>query len=463
MTNVTKPKSMKTFFVIWLGQLLSMVGSGLTGFALGVWIFEQTGQVTPFAMTALFGILPRVILSPFAGALVDRWNRKTVMIISDSAAGIVTIIAAVLLMSGNLEVWMIYLISVLEAIFGTFQGPAYMSSVSLLVPKEQLGRANGMIGLGRSIETIITPIIAGALFVGIGLKGVIIIDIVTFVLAVLALLIVRIPQPKAALVSEASEKKQSIWGDIAFGWQYLTKRQGLLGLLLYFACVNFFLSVCGVMIGPLILSSGNPAQLGLVQTVMGLGMLGGSLVISAWGGPKHNRIPMLIGVISLASIGYILIGVSPDILYTLLGGLTLMLFIPVASGISQTMFQAKVVPNVQGRVFATRGMISSSMMPIAFLSSGPVADYVFKPLLVEGGALADTFVGRWVGVGPGRGLGLMFIASGVCLILVSLAAYAYPRIRHLEKENPDMIETGEDDQKIDEKDVRKEIPLKAET
>jgi len=462
VTNVTKPKSMKTFFVIWLGQLLSMVGSGLTGFALGVWIFEQTGQATPFAMTALFGILPRLILSPFAGALVDRWNRKTVMIISDSAAGVVTLIAAALLMSGNLEVWMIYIISALEAIFGTFQEPAYMSSVSLLVPKEQLGRANGMIGLGQSIEAIITPIIAGALFVGIGLQGVIIIDIVTLVFAVLALVIVRIPQPEIAQVSDVSEKKKSIWGDIAFGWQYLTKRQGLLGLLLYFACVNFFLNVCGITLGPLILSSGTPTQLGLVQTAMGLGMLGGSLVISTWGGPKRNRVPMVIGVISLASVGYILIGVSSDIIYTLLGGFTLMLFIPVASGISQTMFQVKVVPNVQGRVFATRGMISRSMMPIAFLISGPVADYVFKPLLIEGGVLANTFVGRWIGVGPGRGLGLMFIATGICVMLISLAAYAYPRIRRLEKEIPDVIEAGVNDQKVVEKDVRREIPRKVE-
>lgn len=171
---------------------------------------------------------------------------------------------------------------------------------------------------------------------------------------------------------------------------------------------------------------------------------------------------MVIGGISIASVGYILIGVSPDLIYILLGGLTLMLFIPVVSGISQAMFQAKVVPNVQGRVYATRGMISLSMMPIAFLISGPVADYVFKPLLVEGGALADTFVGRLIGVGPGRGLGLMFIAAGICLMLISLAAYAYPRIRHLEKENPDIVDAGEDEQVVDE-DVRKGMPLKVET
>jgi DHA3 family macrolide efflux protein-like MFS transporter len=222
-------KTMRTFFIIWIGQLTSMIGSGLIGFALAVWIYDQTGQATPFALTALFSSLPRILLSPIAGAVTDRWNRKWIMLISDSLSGIITLVTAVLLLTSNMQVWMIYMISFFESVFGAFQQPAYSASIVMLVPKEQLTRANSMIQMGQAIQTILTPILAGALFSTIGMTGIIIIDVVTYLFALFTLIIVHIPQPEA--VAEETHEKRSMLKDVVFGWKYLVERRGLFGLL----------------------------------------------------------------------------------------------------------------------------------------------------------------------------------------------------------------------------------------
>ncbi len=430
-------QGMRTFIIIWLGQLTSMIGSGLIGFALAVWIFEKTGQATPFAMTALFSTLPRILLSPVAGALTDRWNRKKIMLISDSLSGVITLATAMLLFTGQMQVWMIYLISFLGSIFASFQQPAYSASIVMLVPKDQLTRANSMVQMGQAIETILTPLMAGALFSTIGMKGIILIDVITYGFALLTLIIVTIPQPSA--ITNLSAINGSILKDIAFGWRYLAERRGLLGLLLYYAAVNFFLSLSGVMLGPLVLSFGTPTAMGAAQTVMGAGMLAGSLVMSLWGGFKNKKIPTVIGFIFLASLGYLVVGLKPELLYVSIGVFIITFFIPFASGPSSAIFAAKVAPEIQGRVFATRSMLAQSMMPLAYLLSGVLADFIFTPLLVKGGALANTFVGRWLGVGPGRGIGLMIICSGMLLLIISVIAYANPRIRNIESEIPDAL------------------------
>jgi MFS transporter, DHA3 family, macrolide efflux protein len=437
MTMTNKPKGMRTFLTIWIGQLMSMLGSGLISFALAVWIFDQTGQATPFALTALFGTLPRILLSPIAGAVVDRRNRKMIMLVSDSLAGVLTLATAVLLLTGQMQIWMIYLISFFESVFAAFQGPAYSASVVMLVPKKQLTRANSMLQMGEAIQSIITPILAGALFTTIGMTGIIIIDAATYLFALFTLIIVRIPQPEPA--KQTQDQHQSMLKDVAFGWRYLVDRPGLMGLIWYFAVVNFLLNISSVMVGPLILSFGNAASLGLVQTIQGAGLLAGSILMSVWGGPKRHRVGFLILFIFLASLGYLVAGSSPTVAAICAGFFILLFFIPFGSSTSSALFALKVAPDVQGRVFATRSMISQSMMPLAFVLSGVLADNVFNPLMMEGGALADTFVGRWIGVGPGRGIGLMLISSGILLLIVSGIAFANRHIRRIEVEIPDVV------------------------
>jgi len=433
-------QGMKTFLIIWLGQLISMLGSGLTSFALGVWIFAQTGKATPFALTILFGNLPRILLLPVAGSLADRWNRRWVMILSDTGNALVTISVFILLFFGSLQFWHVYLIATLGSIFSAFQEPAYSASITMLLPKKDLSRANGMMQMGQALEMVITPIIAGVLFVAIGLSGILVIDFVTFLFAVGALLIVHIPQPERTV---AEGKKSSIVADALFGWNYLKARPGLFGLLWYFAMVNFLLNWSGVLIGPMILSSFSAKTLGTIQMFIGLGMLTGGILSSIWAGPKR-RVTAVIGYIGFALLGMIVAGLRSNPIFIGGGFFWLMIFIPLASSASQAVFQTKVAPELQGRVFSIRSMISRSVMPIAYLLAGPLADRVFGPLMDVDGAWADTFLGSVLGTGAGRGIGLMLVASAFAGILVTILAYANPRIRNIEDELPDALPKATD-------------------
>ena len=300
---------MRTFLLIWLGQLFSILGSGLSSFALGVWIYQQTGQATPFALTILFGSVPRLLIMPLAGSLADRWNRRLIMILADTGAALGTVALVFLLFFGDLQVWHIYIIVVISSVFSSFQEPAYMASITMLVPKKDFARANGMSQMGQAIGSIVTPLLAGILFVAIGLKGIILIDLATFFLAVSPLLIVRIPQPE---LMESSSEKKSVSSDFAKGWRFVSSRSGLLGLLLYYAMVNFLLNVVGVLSTPMILAVHSAAVLGGIQTAMGGGMLVGGLAMSTWGGPKTLRIPKVIGFITLAVLGLVVAGLQVE-------------------------------------------------------------------------------------------------------------------------------------------------------
>mgnify|MGYP000845511722 FL=1 len=437
-TRIQPPKDMKTFFIIWGGQLISMLGSGLTQFALGVWIYDQTKQATPFAITVLLGAIPRVLLLPIAGSIADRFNRRIIMILADTFSALLTLAIFFLLGAGQLQLWHVYLLSVLGSVLSAFQEPAYTASISMIVPKEKLGSANGMAQMGQALTSVLTPVMAGALFVFIGFNGIILIDFVTFFFAIAALLFVHIPQPERA----PEHKDKNIWQDMQFGWNYLNERKGLLGLLLYYAMVNFLLNWSAVLLIPMVLSRFTADVLGIIQTVMGVGMLAGSIIMSAWGGAKR-RIPTAIGFIILGVTGFIIAGLQPNPWFIGAGIFLLMFSVPLASGNSQVVFQTKVPREIQGRVFSVRSTISQSMMPLAFLTAGPLADKFFEPLLQDGGALASTFVGQILGTGVGRGIGLMFILSGLTAILVSVMVYANPRIRNLEDELPDATPTEE--------------------
>jgi len=436
MTQQTVSHGMRTFIVVWFGQLVSTIGSGLTGFALGVWVYQETGSTTLFAMNMLAYAIPNLVVSPFAGALVDRWDRRKIMILSDTGAGLATLSVAALLVTGNLEVWHVFVATAVSASFTTFQWPAYSATTTLLVPKEQLGRAGGMVQIGEAVSQLLAPAAAGALFVTTGLQGVVLIDFVTYLIAVGTLLLVRFPQPETT--KEGEESKGSLLSEAVYGWKYIAARSGLLGLLLIFAAFNFLNSLTNPLIAPLILDMTSADVFGYLASIVGVGMLIGTLVMSVWGGPKR-RIHGVLFFLFLAGLFTMGFGISSSLIVMAVAGFFLMLVLPVINGSSQAIWQSKVAPDVQGRVFAVRRMIAWSIIPIAYVLAGPLNDKIFKPLLVEGGTLANTFVGQVIGVGPSRGTGLLFIVIGLLSALVALSGYLSPRVSKVEDELPDVI------------------------
>lgn len=452
---------MRTFLIIWFGQLISIIGSGLTGFGLSVWIYEQTGQALPIALNALFFNLPRVLLAPFAGAIADRYDRRSIMILADIGAAVATLGVVVMLLTGRLEVWHIYLSTILSSSFGAFQDPAYRASITMLVPKEDLARAGGMDQMSFAVQSIITPLLAGVLYAGFGLQAIIVIDFATFLFAVGALALVHIPQPQSTIGGLEDSGRDSMWRNATFGWKYLLKRPGLFGLLWYYAVVNFFLSFSGVLVAPLVLSNGTPAELGVVQTSGGVAMLVGGLIMSFWGGPKSRRIWGVIAAIAISGFGFLLAGLRPSTSLIASAQFVILLFIPISAAISQAVWQMKVAPDIQGRVFAIRSMIAFSIMPIANIAAGLLADKVFEPLMAKGGFLGGTIIGVAIGVGSGRGIALIFVISALFLWLSSIIAFATPRIRNLELEIPDAIPNrpSEVQPEIDGVPIKEMVPV----
>lgn len=426
---------MRAFLIIWFGQLISTLGSGLTSFALGVYVYQRTGSVTEFSLAVLSASIPGILLSPIAGVVVDRWDRRGILILSDTGAALSTLAIWVLLGSGKLEIWHIYVANVFNAALGAFQSPAYMASTTLLVPKKYFGRASGLGQLSGAISMILTPILAGFLVVMIKLDGVILIDFATFLFAVITLAVVRIPMPERSV--EGKDAPGSLWRGAGFGWVYLKARPGLLGLLVLFAFINFALAFHSVLFTPLILSFADADMLGSILSVGGLGLLVGGTIMSAWGGTPR-KIISLMGSLFAFGLAIGLAGLRPDPKLVGASSFVFFLLLPVAQGSSQAIWQSKVAPDIQGRVFATRSLISSMIRPLAMVIAGPLADRVFEPLMLGNSPLAGLLV-TFTGSGPGRGIGVIFVVMGLFICLAVGIACLNPHIRNVEAELPDAV------------------------
>ncbi len=431
--------TLRSFYSIWFGQLISQIGSGLTTFSLSVWVYQKTGSVTQFSLLLLVSLLPRLVLAPLIGSLVDRWDRRKTMLLGDTGAGLCTFVIALLFWSDSLQVWHLYVILAMSNASATFQSIAWSSSVALMVPLDKLGRANGLLQLGQALQPLLAPLLAAFLMGIIGVHGVVLIDFTTFLIAMCLLLFSRIPKPP-----KSSEPPKSILGDITFGWHYLKARPGLVGLVGFAFMGNFSVGITNALLLPLILTFASVKAAGTIEMLAGIGMLAGTIILGVWGGPT-KKINGVLGFGSLLGVGMMLIGVQQSVLMIGIGIFFAMFVMAFVNGCSMVLFQSKVAPEVQGRLFAFVGMAVESSILLAYPLSGPLADQVFEPLLMADGALAQS-LGPFLGTGKGRGMGLMLMVAGLMPILGALFGFLNPRVRHLEAEIPDAVHQPEPSQ-----------------
>ncbi len=422
----------RTFFLVWLANTVSTVGSGLTGFVLGFWVYQQTGSATQFALIVACTSLPGILLLPFGGAVVDRWDRRAVLIVADLVAALCTGVLALLYATDALQVWHIWLATTISSACGAFMSPANAAIVPLLVPKEQLGRANGLVQTGNALG-ILSPVIAGFLVGLVGVAGVMAVDLATFLFAVALFLVVRIPRPAAS--AAGAKARGSIFRQAAFGWGYLREHRALFWLMMLFGLTNFFVSMVSVLVLPLILSFTTVAVAGLLYGCGGAGMVAGGVAMSAWGGPKR-RIHGVLGFMALGGLALCLHSLSPSPLLIAFVAPLYLFTVPIASGSATAILQARVPGDVLGRVFATASMLARLSAPVAYFLAGPLADRVFEPAMAPGGALAGSF-GRWIGTGPGRGIALMFLLCGAATMTAAAVAWLSPHLRHVEDAEPE--------------------------
>jgi DHA3 family macrolide efflux protein-like MFS transporter len=426
---------LRTFNTIWAGQVISALGSGLTGFGLGVWVYEHTGSVTQFAVTILATALPSLVVAPLAGAFVDRHDRRTLMITADVGAGLCTMLLALLFITGQLRLWNICAIMAVVSILNVLRNLAFSTLITLLVPKESFGKANGRVQLGPAAAQIASPLLAGALLGVVGLPGLLLIDFTTFTFALGTLLAAHVPRPVPGPRREGGLK--ALAREAAYGWSYIAERPGLMRLLAFFAVFNFNVAFSVVLFTPLLLSITSVGVVGVVASVAGSGLLLGSILMSFWGGPKR-RVHGILGFGLVVALGMMAAGAGPSVPLIAAANFAILFSAPIVNGCSQALWQSKTAPDVQGRVFAVRMMVAWSTTPLAYLVAGPLSDKVLGPMLVPGGALAGS-VGRVIGVGAGRGIGLLLLGAGAAAVVVVACGFLSPRLRLLEDELPDTV------------------------
>ena len=435
-TPQKRPAGMVAFTVVWIGQIVSLLGTAMSNFGLTLWAYEVTGKATPLAMIGFFFVTPIVVLGPFVGVLVDRGNRKLMMMLSDLGAALATATVLILYATGNLQIWHLYITATISGIFQGFQWPAYSAAITLMLPKEQYGRANGMMEMAGNASAVFAPLLAGALIGPLGLAGLLIIDLVSATVAIGTLLFVHVPQP--VRTEAGREGAGNFLKEAVYGFRYIFARPSLLGLQTVFLVGNFFSGLAYVLFAPMILGrTGNDELVfGSVQSAGAIGGVIGGLTMSAWGGPKRRVHGVLLGWFCASLIGQTVLGLGQALPIWAAGSFLWAFFSPFINASNQAIWQAKVAPDVQGRVFTARQFIAWLVLPFTNLLAGPLADQVLEPAMAEGGSLTPVF-GRLVGTGTGAGMALLFVVTGLLAALTGLGGYLFPVVRNAEDILPD--------------------------
>jgi MFS transporter, DHA3 family, macrolide efflux protein len=423
---------MGVFVWIWFGELISILGTAMTRFAVTIWAYQQTGQATTLALMGFFNTIAYVVFSPLAGALVDRLNRKWVMVLSDLGAALVTLGLLALYSAGRMQIWHLYLAGMLSNGLGAFQDPAFTASVSVLVPKAQLTRANGMLSLAEDSSQMFAPVLAGMLLLPLRVNGIMVLDLVTCLVAVVIVLASRIPQP--AVSAEGRAARGRLRHDLSFGLRYIARHPGLAGLLAIFTLVNLFaaLTYFGVLPAMILARSGGDEKaLGMVQSMLGVGGVLGGLLFSLWGGPKKRIYGFLTAIVGSFLLGDFLFAIGRSLPMWLIAAFCSAVFIPAILSCYAAIWQTRVPLDLQGRVLSAKSMIQIGSMPLGYLLAGWLADSVFEPAMAVNGPLAGAF-GWLVGVGPGAGMGLMFVCTCFLGVLNGLSGFLFPAVRHVE-------------------------------
>jgi len=401
----------RTFFLIWVGQAFSLLGSELVQFALVWYLTRTTGSASVLAFASFVALIPRVLISPFTGALVDRWNRKSVMIIADAGIALATMTLAGIFFFGKIQVWHIYAIMFIRSLGSGFHWPALQASISLLVPKDQLSRISGLNQTLRGTLGILAPVFAALLLDYLPMFGILSIDVLTAILAISPLLIVVIPQPAKTKTDDTGQPVR-IWEDVKFGFRYLYNWKGMFYLALAATLLNFLLNP-GFTFTPLLVTGyfeKGAIELSAIESAFSAGMILGGMILSAWGGFKKNIITTLLGILGL-SLGTALIALTPsNMFFMAVVGMAISGFMqPMANGPLFAIMQAHVDPQIQGRIFSMLESMVSAMMPISMLIAAPVAE--------------------WIGI---RGW-LLFGAVG-CLV-IGLGGFFIPSLMNIEEGN----------------------------
>ncbi len=420
----------KSFFIIWSGQLVSIIGSGLTGFALGVWVYQKTGMATYYAMIVLFTTLPSILARPFGGVLADRFSRRTLIIISDIGSSLGIFFIAMMIWTNHLQIWHIYAGMCFSSIFTGIGGPTYQSAITQLIPKNFYAQASGMSQASASANYLISPILATVLMPFIGINGILILDFFSFIYAIISTFLIKIPH-----VADQKEDENGIKIFVKYtldAMKYLKERRGLTIQITIIVIINFLMGFLVSLIGPMILSFSTAKMLGLGESISAVGMMISSIAVIFIPEPKR-LIKCMMRFLFFLGISYSLIGFKASFITIVVPCFVFFMSLPFVNTYGDIVLRRSVDNKIQGRVYAVIGMLVQAGVVLAYIIAGPLSDCVFEPLMSKGGLLEGS-VGKLIGVGPGRGIGLIFVIMGIGISLVALIASRLKALKQLENE-----------------------------
>jgi MFS family permease len=425
---------LRIFYVLTVTQVLSLVGSRMTGIAVGIRIFGDTGAAAPVLLTSFFSALPMMVGGGFAGTLVDRWERRIVLIVSDVGQALGTALLLLSFVSGRFQLWHLYTLALLQGLLAMFQQPAMEASVTMLVPEGHRDRANTIRQMSGPAAGVLAPVVTGLVYAAVGVNGVIAVDLLTCVVAVTAACLVRIPRPR--LTAEGRAATGSIWREMLAGGRFVWQRRILFYLMLYAALINFLLAGPISLTTPYVLTlTGSEEKLGILLAIMNAGMLVGGIGMGIWGGTRPRIHGIMLGLLFRASW----LAIYGVVRQPVALGLALFFVFSTNALVDasfMSILQLKVPADMQGRVFALLFQMMYVANPLSLLLTGLLVDRVLTPAV---GTPGWAIVTPLVGSGSGSGMGLVLLFAGTLMFAATLAVYAWPRTRRVERELPDYV------------------------
>ncbi len=412
--NSMQKKSFNTFLIFWTGQLISGIGSGLTGFALGIYVFQKTHSATYYSLVLLTSFLPSLLLKPIGGTLSDRMDRRLLMIMGDLGSAVGVLFIVMMMYAGNDSLWVIYAGTFISSIFVAFQNPAYKASITDLVEKDFYTKASGLMQLAESSRYLVSPIIAGFLMKWVDIKLILMLDAASFLIAILC--VFRIQKSAS---SDTTHEKKHFLHDLAEGFFYLFRNQAVFVLISVISVVTFFVGIFQALLGPMILSFSDAKTLGIIMTVSTTGMLIGGLFLGVFG-KSQRKMPIVSASLVFSGTALILLGLTTNIYWITFFGFLFFLALPFLNTSLDVLVRQEVDNTMQGRVWGMISLISQLGLVMAFASAGYLADHVFNPWLLKPGGVLSEAAGALVGTGPGRGIAFMFVLSGMLIVITAI-------------------------------------------
>lgn len=418
-------KSFNKFILLWSGELISAIGSGLTSFGLGIYVFQRTGKVSAMALVTLLAFLPSLLLSAPAGILADRYDRRLLMIIGDSLSALGLIFILICMMENEAELWQICVGVTISSVFSSLLEPSYKATITDLLNEEEYTKASGLVSLASSAKYLISPILAGFLLSITSIESLLLIDIATFFVTVISIMAVR-----KGLGSKERKLEAPLIVEFKEGRRAISCNQGVLTLVIMTSIVTFSIGFLQTLFTPLLLAFTSTSILGITETICASGMLVSSIflgIISI----KKGYVKMLTTSLFALGLFMMMFGLRENIGFICFSGFLIFSMLPFANTALDYLIRTNINNDVQGRAWGIIGVLSQLGYVVAYVTSGLLADYVFTPMLLSDGVLAST-LGNLLGTGVGRGTGFLLMLAGFLLCITSLVLNQLKSVHRLE-------------------------------